>query len=154
VSAWRLRLVQAVQYVSPCRHTHQHQAASKEFKMRINTLLIGSAIVLSTAFVTSVPAAAETIIVTEHPEPHATVTVADLNLGSPEGVARLNGRIKAAAADLCLTNTVEPIDMRMARAKCYRTALSSGQRQIDRIVAVEGAPSAMPAAAIVSVSGR
>jgi UrcA family protein len=129
----------------------QHQ---RNLKMRINTLLIGSAIALSTAFVTSAPAAAEAIIVTEGPEPHAAVSVADLDLNSPAGIATLQRRIEGAAADLCQTTAVEPIDVRLARAKCYRTAVSSGQRQIDRTMAARRAQSTMAAAAIVSVSGR
>jgi len=122
--------------------------------MRIKTLLIGSAIVLGTAFATSVPAAAEAIIVTENSEPRAAVSVADLNLGSPEGIARLNGRIETAAAELCLTTAVEPIAMRLARTKCYRTAISSGQQQIERMLAAPGAQSATAAAAGISVTGR
>lgn len=122
--------------------------------MQIKTLLIGSAIVLSTAFVTPAPATAETIIVTENAEPRATVLVADLNLDAPAGVATLQRRIKAAAADLCLTSAVEPIDMRMARGKCYRTAVSSGQRQIDRIMAAQPGNSTATAPGVLTTTGR
>ena len=118
--------------------------------MRTNTLLIASAITLSTPFVTSVPARAESIVVTENAEPRAAVSVADLNLDSPSGIATLQRRIEGAAAELCLTTAVEPIDTRMARGKCYRTAIASGQRQIDRIVA----QSTAAAAAGISISGR
>ena len=122
--------------------------------MRINTVLIGSAIVLSTAFITSVPAAAEAIIVTENPEPRAAVSVADLNLNSPAGVAKLQRRIEGAAAELCQTTAVEPIDMRLARAKCYRTAVSSGQRQIEHMMAAQLTNSTATAAGVLTTTGR
>ena len=96
--------------------------------MQTKLLFIASAITLSV----SVPAAAaESIIVSDNPEPQATVTVADLNLDSPDGVARLEQRIEGAASDLCLTHDVEPVGTRLARAKCYHAAVTSGRRQID-----------------------
>ena len=120
--------------------------------MRTNLLLVGSAIVLSTIFIALVPAAAETIIVTENAEPRAAVSVADLNLNSTTGVASLQRRIEGAAAELCLTTAVEPIDTRLARAKCYRAAVSSGQRQIERMMAAQPTNSTASAALILTAT--
>ncbi|HKC04067.1 MAG TPA: UrcA family protein [Sphingomicrobium sp.] len=118
--------------------------------MQTKLLFIASAIALSI----SVPAAAESIIVSDNPEPHAAVSVADLNLDSPDGVARLERRIEGAASDLCLTHDVEPVGTRLARAKCYRTAVSSGRRQIDRLTADHGAVTAATAAAALTITLR
>ena len=79
-------------------------------------------------------------------EPNATVSTTDVSLGSPAGVERLRDRIRASAADLCLTNAVEPLDVRLARAKCYRTAIASGHRQLNRLVAAQAARSTKSAA--------
>jgi UrcA family protein len=122
--------------------------------MHAKTIFIASAIALGAAF-NAVPAdAAETIIVSDNPEPHATVSIADLNLDSPAGVARLERRIEGAANELCLTRDVEPLGAQLARAKCYRTAISSGRRQIDHLVAARGANATTAATAILTVSGR
>lgn len=118
--------------------------------MQTKLLFIASAIALNI----SVPAAAESIIVSDNPEPHATVSVADLNLESPDGVARLERRIEGAASELCLTRDVEPLGTQLARAKCYRTAVSSGQRQIDRLMAGQGTTAAATAAAALTITLR
>jgi UrcA family protein len=104
--------------------------------MLTKILLSVSAIALSAT--PAVSASADGVTVTTNAEPRATVAVADLNIASPEGVARLKRRVDGAATQLCLTSAVEPIEMRVARAECYRAAISSGHRQIDRIVASEG----------------
>lgn len=121
--------------------------------MRTNMFPAGPAITLGLLLAMSTPAAAESVIVTGNPGPSLTVSTADLNLRSPTGLARLQSRIEAAAADLCLTNAVEPIDTRLARAKCYRTAVSRGNREIDRLVAVQGASSTSATAAILAKTG-
>lgn len=116
--------------------------------MRNTLLLTRSAIALSMVLVTTAPAAAESVIVTGSAQPTATVSTIDFNLGSSAGVSKLKARVKSVAAALCLTNAVEPVDIRIARTKCYRTAVSSGHRQIDRMVAAQSANSMRTAAAI------
>jgi UrcA family protein len=116
--------------------------------MRKSVFLSRSAIVLSTLLAISAPAVAESVIVTTNPAPRATVSITDFNLSSADGVARLKNRIKAAAADLCLTSAVEPVGMRVARAKCYRSAVSSGYRQVDHMVAAPGRGPTLTAAMI------
>lgn len=121
--------------------------------MQNKLLLITSVIALGTAFISD-PASAESIIVSDNPVPHATVSTVDLNLDSPAGVARLERRIEGAASDLCLTQNVEPVGMRLARAKCYHAAVASGKRQIDRLTTDEGAKAAAMATAVLTITSR
>jgi len=118
--------------------------------MRKYIQLIATVLVLSGA-----PAsAAEEIVITRSPAPSATVSVAGLNLDSPTGLATGKARIEAAAADLCLTNAVEPVGMRLARTKCYRAAVSDGYRQLNRLTAANSAASMGAATVILTNAGR
>ena len=92
------------------------------------------------------PAVAGPVIVTGDPAPSATVSIADLQLGSPAGHAKAVSRLRGAASDLCLTTAVESVDARIARGRCYRTALSSGMLQLERIVASARTSASLPAA--------
>jgi UrcA family protein len=82
------------------------------------------------------------------------VSVTGLNLESATGIAKGKARIEAAAAELCLTNAVEPVDMRLARTKCYRTAVSDGYRQLGRMTAANSAASMGAATIILTNAGR
>lgn len=117
--------------------------------MRISILLIASAVSLSAAST----ATAGEVVITSTPGPSTTVTLADLDLTSSTGIATGKSRIAAAAADLCLTNAVEPVDMRMARSKCYRAAVADGHRQLDRM-ANNSAASINAATVILTNMGR
>jgi UrcA family protein len=66
--------------------------------------------------------------------PTARVSYADLNLNSQAGRERLAGRIESAASVLCLDTNVEPVSVRMDRARCYRAAVASGADRMSRIV--------------------
>jgi UrcA family protein len=99
------------------------------------SLLIASAVALGAPLIVCAPAAAQNYVATSASDPRATIPAADLDLASPAGVARLNDRIRGAAARLCLTNDVEPLETRLARAKCFRTAVSSGERQVEQMSA-------------------
>jgi UrcA family protein len=99
----------------------------------------------------SAPATAENYVATNIAESRATVSVADLDLASPAGVARLNVRIRGAAAKLCLTNDVEPVETRLARAKCFRTAVSSGERQVEQMSTAETASTKTVTAMLPSI---
>jgi UrcA family protein len=117
------------------------------------SVLIASAIALGTPLIVSAPAAAENFIATSDPEPSATVSAADLDLASAAGVARLDQRIRGTAAKLCLTSDVEPIETRLARAKCFRTAVSSGERRAEQMGASQAA-STRTATAMIPNVGR
>jgi UrcA family protein len=116
-----------------------------------NILLAAAAIGLGMA---STAAAAEEIIMSMSVGPSVTVSTGDLNLDSTAGVAGLKNRVRTAAAELCQTNAVEPVDVRMARIKCYRTAISTGNRQIDRIVAEQGLGSAKTSSSVLAGAMR
>lgn len=104
--------------------------------MRSYILLIASAASFGAA---SASAAAAEVVITTASGPSATVSVDGLNLGSSRGIATGKARIEAAATDLCLTNAVEPVDVRLARAKCYRTAVLDGYQQLQRMAATGSA---------------
>ena len=103
--------------------------------MRNYILIIGLALATS---VMSTAASAEEIIVTNGAAPSVTVSVAGLDLNSSAGLAVAGARINAAASDLCLTNAVEPVSMRMVRAKCFQVAVSDGHRQLDLMTGADG----------------
>jgi UrcA family protein len=70
--------------------------------------------------------------------PTANVAVADLDLASPQGSKALQQRIEGAAAGMCLTTGVEPLDVRIARSRCYRAAVADGKRKADGLIALRG----------------
>ena len=117
--------------------------------MRPYILLIASA----ASLIAASAATAGEVVITSTPGPSVTVSVADLDLATSTGIAAGNARIAAAAADLCLTNAVEPVDMRIARNKCYRAAISDGHRQLDRM-ASNSAASINAATVILTNVGR
>jgi UrcA family protein len=118
-----------------------------------NMLVASAAIVLGSALI--MPAAnAQSVTVTAIPEPSATVSAEGLDLNSPAGIAALTTRIKAAAADLCLADGVEPVSVRMARVKCYRAAVADGHRQIDQMLASRDSVPMNAVAVVLTKAGR
>jgi UrcA family protein len=89
--------------------------------------------VVTTLFIANPPAHAATT-----PSPSAKVGIADIDLASPAGRKLLNSRVRMAAARICLTTNVEPVKVRTARMKCYRSAIADGARVTDRVVAMRG----------------
>ena len=81
------------------------------------------------------PAMAEPVIVTGEPAPSASVSIGDLNVYSASGHARAVARVRSTASNLCLASAIEPLEMRLARTKCFRSAFSSGKQQLDALVA-------------------
>jgi UrcA family protein len=119
----------------------RNQAAQKDsHSMRFNTLYIGAAIALCTSSGTPAFARSDAIITSATADPHATITIADLNLGTFSGMEQVKGRIAAAASKMCLTGAVEPVRMHLARTNCYRAVISSGQQQLDRLKIAQGNP--------------
>lgn len=116
----------------------------------VTNLLIAPALALGAV---SAAATAEEIVLIRTAVPSATVPVAGLDLDSPAGIATGKARIKAAAADLCLTNAVEPVGTRLARAKCYHAAVADGYRQLGRATAANSAAS-MGAATVILTNAR
>lgn len=93
-------------------------------------LLATSAIAQGTSLIIPASVSAKASMPVSVSESRATVSAVDLDLASPAGVARLRGRVRGAAAGLCLTHDVESLETHLARVRCFRTAVSSGERQI------------------------
>lgn len=85
--------------------------------------------------------------------PTAKVSYDDINLASSRGVRKLQGRVRAAASEICLEPTKEDLKVSTARITCYRTASADGFAQIDRLVADKMAGKASLASAIL-ISAR
>ena len=101
-----------------------------------NRIAASSAIlasVVATLFVASPPAQAAT-----SPAPSATVGIADIDLASAAGRKLLNSRVRMTAARICLSPNVEPVKIRAARAKCYRSSRADGTRAVGHVVAMRG----------------
>ena len=121
--------------------------------MRKTSTSIRPAVLLGMLLAASAPAAAEETIVTANPAPSAIVATGDYNLTSAEGLAAMKHRIRSVAAELCLTNAVEPVDIQMARTKCFRAAVSDGNRQIERMMAARHDAPRDAMAAILTKTG-
>ena len=93
-----------------------------------------------TALLSTTVAAEESAASTD-PAPSAAVATADLDLRSAAGRGVLSSRIRMAADRICLTSNVEPLKVRMARAKCFQTVLASQHAQAFTSAGTEGAPS-------------
>lgn len=89
--------------------------------------------VVTTLFIASPPAHAASV-----PSPSARVGIADIDLAKPAGRKLLNSRVRMAAARICLSTNVEPVKVRMARVKCYRSAIADGVRATKAGVAMRG----------------
>jgi UrcA family protein len=100
------------------------------------------------------PASAQGLIVTGSTAPAARVSMAGIDLDSVAGQAIAEGRIRSAASGLCHSSAVEPVDVRVARSACYRSALFSGRKQLQRMVAGKGLGSSQAAATAITINAR
>ena len=66
------------------------------------------------------------------------VNFADLNVGSAAGREALSGRIRSAAQFVCNETNVDPLDVRIARLECYRTAVTNGEARADAMIVSAG----------------
>lgn len=101
----------------------------------MKSMIIGAALLIG-----STNAFAHPIIV--EAAPSERVTYADLNLASAAGKAMLQGRIRAAAGRVCDLGGTPTLEEFGTESRCYRTAVDSGFRQMDIVVAriQSGAP--------------
>jgi UrcA family protein len=77
---------------------------------------------------TAAPLHAAELVVTAK-VPQARVSYADLNLGNPAGVARLDARIRAAAERLCDATGVRDLGTRLAADKCEAELIAAAAPQ-------------------------
>jgi UrcA family protein len=64
-----------------------------------------------------------------------TVSYADLNLASPEGVRQLKGRVHKAAREVCTTMGYKPLTEIWAERACMRGAIKGASGEIELAVA-------------------
>ena len=74
-------------------------------------------------------------VVIEGGLPVATISYADLNIGSPAGRRVLEGRITRAASDLCLETYRQPLSEFAAEHRCFSLAMAKAGIDIDVAVA-------------------
>lgn len=91
------------------------------------------------ALMVAVPATAQpNPILVEGGVPTASVSYADLDLSSPSGRARLEGRVARAASSLCAEDGRKPVEQETNERRCISTALAKARIDIDRAVANSG----------------
>ncbi|HEX5238983.1 MAG TPA: UrcA family protein [Sphingomicrobium sp.] len=93
-------------------------------------ILMGAA---TAAFLGSAASAAP-ILVSVNAVPAAHVSYADINLASAQGRARLEGRIRGAAENLCAATGDRTIEAYLTARVCYDAAVASGLRQMNDAV--------------------
>ena len=92
-------------------------------------------ILIAAGLGTGVASAQPPVTVYGSSAPTASVSYDDINLASARGVKKLQNRVRATASDLCLESGKEDLKVSAARITCYRTAMSDGMEQVDRLVA-------------------
>jgi len=74
-------------------------------------------------------------VVIEGGFPVATVSYADLNIGSPAGRRALEGRVTRAASSLCIENFRQTLGEFSAEHRCFSLAMAKARIDIDLAVA-------------------
>jgi UrcA family protein len=103
--------------------------------------------------VATATAAAPPIVVEGQQQPTATVSYADLDLGSAAGRARLDSRIRRAAKSLCLDEGVRDLADRLDQKSCLSFAVASARPQIEQAVVMAGR-SPLPGSKTIVVAAR
>jgi UrcA family protein len=94
------------------------------------------AIAAAAALFSVVPATAQKEpILIQADVPTATVSYADLNIGSLAGRHTLEGRVARAATRLCMDNRRAPLDELIEQRRCLSTAVRQAGIDIDLAVA-------------------
>ncbi len=97
--------------------------------------------------------AAPPIVVEGQQQPTATVSYADLDLGTAAGRARLDSRIRRAAKHLCLDEGVRDLADRLEQKSCLNFAVASARPQIEQAVVMAGR-SPLPGRKMIVVAAR
>lgn len=96
----------------------------------MKTLLLS----VAAAVVLAGPVQAAPILVVTEPVRSERVSVADLNLNSLAGQARLEGRLRAAAEKVCEADGDRSLETVLNVRKCYSAAVAAAIRQGDDLV--------------------
>lgn len=101
--------------------------------MRIKTFNHAAlaAIALFAALPSAVAAQEHSRIVMTGDGPVARVSYTDLDLGSRQGLATLQDRVREAARRLCRRQSVEPLGIYMAKAACRKNAVADAAGLIE-----------------------
>lgn len=89
-------------------------------------------------FLASGVAIAQAPMVVEAGAPRAVVSYADLDISGPAGQAKLRARVKAAAAQLCLSKARLTLIEERLRSRCFDAAIANAEMQIARATSDEG----------------
>jgi UrcA family protein len=95
-------------------------------RLRTAALVLGAAVAIA-------PAAAQDIV-SRDGRPVATISYADLDLGTPAGVARLNRRVRNAVDRLCDLGSRQGAGYRARGLECRNETLAAAQPQISEAI--------------------
>ncbi|HEX5181786.1 MAG TPA: UrcA family protein [Allosphingosinicella sp.] len=121
-----------------------------DFKFAALAAAMALAVTGATIVATSPVSAAELVV--NGNAPTARVSYADLDLGSPAGVAKLERRVAAAADRLCIGIGEEVLAARLDGFRCRNAAIAAAEPQVRR--AVERTAQASAGRAITLTLGR
>jgi UrcA family protein len=93
------------------------------------------------------------IVVQGDPMPTATVSYADLDLGTAAGRTRLDSRIRRAAKSLCLDEGVRDLADRLDQKSCMNFAVASARPQIEQAIVMAGR-SPLPGSKTIVLAAR
>ena len=82
-------------------------------------------------------------------QPTLRVSYADLDLGSTAGRAVLEGRVRRAAARLCVDNGVRDLERQIAGRSCIAETMASAAPQVELAVAHRGRTRLAAAKAVI-----
>lgn len=102
--------------------------------LKLTFLAAATALAIGAAIAATSPAFSRGLVVQGVPAPSARVAYSDLNLSSPAGVARLEGRIHAAADRLCITGGVETLHDKLDALACRDKAIAAADLQVRRAI--------------------
>lgn len=110
---------------------------------------------IATACVATSAGAQPPLVVTADaiPPPTARVSFADLNLDSAAGQERLVRRIHSAASSMCIEAGKQPLETITAQRSCFKTAVSDGIDQMQRVLAARKSGASLASTAL-TISGR
>ena len=89
----------------------------------------------ATCVAASAASAQPPVVVTADIPPTIRVSYADLNLASSRGRQALHDRVAAAARQLCIDGSKDPLAMEMAERRCYETSMREAGEQVAQALA-------------------
>jgi UrcA family protein len=103
-------------------------------RLKLTFLAAAAAMAAGVAIAATSPAFSHGLVVQGAAAPSARVAYADLDLSSPAGVARLEGRIHAAADRLCIGDGVETLHAKLDAFACRDQAIAAADLQVRRAI--------------------